>query len=50
MSFIDDFNSANVDFSNFKDELLSYIGGDLVNIETNDSQLANLFDQYSGFS
>jgi hypothetical protein len=48
MSFINDFTSANKDFSKFQTELLSHIKGDLVNIETNDTQLANLFDQYSG--
>jgi ribosomal protein L21E len=46
--FLKDFKDANADFSGFKKELLSYMGGDLVNIETNDSQLANMFDQYSG--
>lgn len=48
MSFSKDFSDANSDFSMFKKELLTHIKGDLVNIETNDSQLANLFDQYSG--
>ena len=48
MSFIKDFKDANADFAGFKTELMSHIKGDLVNIETNDSQLANMFDQYSG--
>lgn len=47
-NFIKDFKDANSDFLLFKDQLMSHIKGDLINIETNDSQLANMFDQYSG--
>lgn len=47
-SFVKDFADANSDFSAFKKQLMSHIKGDLVNIETNDSLLANMFDQYSG--
>lgn len=48
MSFINDLEDANQDFARFKSELLSHIKGDLVDIETRDSSLAKLFDQYSG--
>jgi hypothetical protein len=48
MSFIKDFTDANADFSLFKNELLSHIKGDLINIETDDTKLADMFDQYSG--
>lgn len=48
MSFTRDFADANKDFSAFRAELLSHIKGDIVDIETSDSQLAKLFDQYSG--
>ena len=48
MSFTNDFTDANCDFSLFRDELLSHIKGDLIDIETKDTELAKLFDQYSG--
>ena len=48
MSFTNDFSDANRDFSLFRDELLSHIKGALVDIETKDTELAKLFDQYSG--
>ena len=48
MSFTNDFSDANRDFSLFRNELLSHIKGDLIDIETKDSELAKLFDQYSG--
>lgn len=49
MSFTDDFKSANADFTKFHDELLRHIKGEMiVDIETNDSRLGELFDQYSG--
>ena len=48
MSFTNDFSDANKDFSLFRNELLSHIKGDLVDIETKDTELAKLFDQYSG--
>lgn len=48
MSFINDFTDANADFSLFKSELLSHIKGDLIDIETKDTHLAKMFDQYAG--
>lgn len=49
MSYINDLNDANTDFSKFHNELLKHIKGDqILSIETRDTELAKLFDQYSG--
>lgn len=48
MSFISDFIDANDDFSKFRKELLSHIKGDIVDIETSDTELSKMFDQYAG--
>jgi hypothetical protein len=48
MSFIKDFNDANADWTALKTEILKHIKGDLHDIETKDSELAKMFDIYSG--
>ncbi|MCP4665219.1 MAG: hypothetical protein GY849_02545 [Deltaproteobacteria bacterium] len=48
MSFIKDFNDANNSWNSIKKEIEKHIKGDLTDIETKDSELANMFDRYSG--
>lgn len=58
MSFTRDFHDANHDFSAFRDEILSHIGGGkLIDLEkagqsdpvvTGETNIAAMFDQYSG--
>lgn len=48
MSFVKDFKAANHSWVSIKKTIEKYIKGGLIDIETNDSELANMFDQYSG--
>jgi hypothetical protein len=48
MSFLNDFKDANATFTLFKDEITKHIKGDIVDIESRDSELAKWFDIYSG--
>lgn len=48
MAFRNDFHDANVDWNFVKPELLQFIKGDLFDIESNNSVLADIFDKYSG--
>lgn len=49
MSFTHDFKDSNATWRQFKDQLLTHMKGEnLVDIESQDSGLSDMFDQYSG--
>jgi hypothetical protein len=48
MSFIKDFKDANKSWVSIKQEIEKHIKGELIDIETKDSEISNLFDRYSG--
>ena len=48
MSFKTDFKDANIEFNKFKEIICKHIKGSIIDIESQDNELAKMFDKYSG--